>query len=186
MLVPWKKSYDEPRQHIKKQRTFADKGPSSQSYGLSSGHVWMWELDHQEGWALKNWCFRTVVLEKTLELEQTTRDREGHGSQACCSRWGRKESDMTEQLNSNHKSCLDQRKAWSSKRCSKDCSLRGSSVRGISQARILELTAISFSRGSSCPRDRTQAFCIAGRFFTAWANREVWYKVDQKEFVMQR
>ena len=40
---------------------------SSQSYGFSSGHVWMWELDHKEGWALKNWCFQTVVLEKTLE-----------------------------------------------------------------------------------------------------------------------
>ena len=43
------------------------KGPSSQSYGFSSGHVWMWELDHKESWALKNWCFWTVVLEKTLE-----------------------------------------------------------------------------------------------------------------------
>ena len=64
---PWKKSYDKPRQHIKKQRHhFAKKGPSSQSYGFSSGHVWMWELDHKEGWAPKNWCFWTAVLEKTL------------------------------------------------------------------------------------------------------------------------
>ena len=55
-------------QHIKKQRHyFANKGPSSQGYGFSSGHVWMWELDYKEGWALKNWCFWTVVLEKTLE-----------------------------------------------------------------------------------------------------------------------
>ena len=46
---------------------FADKGPYSQSYGFSSSHVWMWELDHKEGWALKNWRFRTVVMEKTLE-----------------------------------------------------------------------------------------------------------------------
>ena len=46
---------------------FTNKGPSSQSYGFSSGHVWMWELDHKEGWALKNWCFSNVVLEKTLE-----------------------------------------------------------------------------------------------------------------------
>ena len=68
MLAPWKKSYDKPRQHIKKQRHyFANKGPSSQSYGFSSGHVWMWELDCEEGWAPKNWCFWTVVLEKTLE-----------------------------------------------------------------------------------------------------------------------
>ena len=57
-----------PRQLIKKQRHyFSDKGPSSQSCGFSSGHVWMWELDHKESWALKSWCFWTAVLEKTLE-----------------------------------------------------------------------------------------------------------------------
>ena len=68
MLAPWKKSYDQLRHHIKKPRHyFADKGPSSQSYGFSSSHVWMWELDHKESWALKKWCFWTVVLEKTLE-----------------------------------------------------------------------------------------------------------------------
>ena len=61
-------SLEEPRQHIKKQRRyFANKGPSSQSYGFSSGHVWTWELNHKESWAPKNWCFWTVVLEKTLE-----------------------------------------------------------------------------------------------------------------------
>ena len=54
--------------HIKKQiYYFANRGPSGQSYGFSSGHVWMWELDHKESWAPKNWCFWTVVLEKTLE-----------------------------------------------------------------------------------------------------------------------
>ena len=68
MLTPWKKSYDQPRQHIEKQRLyFANKGPSSQGYGFSSGHVWMWELDCEESWAPKNWCFWTVVLEKTPE-----------------------------------------------------------------------------------------------------------------------
>ena len=68
MLTPWKKSYDQPRHHIKKQRNyFANKGPSSQSYSFSSSLVWMWELDHKEGLVLKNWCFWTVVLEKTLE-----------------------------------------------------------------------------------------------------------------------
>ena len=66
--LKWKKSYDKPRQNIKKQRHyFADKGSSSQSYGFSSSHVWMWELDHKEGWAPKNWCFQIVVLEKTRE-----------------------------------------------------------------------------------------------------------------------
>ena len=68
MLAPWKKSYDQPRQHVKKQRhCFANKGSSSLSCGFSRSHVWMWELDCEEGWAPKNWCLWTVVLEKTLE-----------------------------------------------------------------------------------------------------------------------
>ena len=67
-LAPWKKSYNQPRQHIQKQKHyFANKGPSNQSYGFSVSHVWMWELDHKESWAPKNWCFWTVVLEKTLK-----------------------------------------------------------------------------------------------------------------------
>ena len=67
-LTPWKKSYDQPRQHIKKQRRyFANKGLSSQGCGFSSCHVGMWELDYKESWVLKNWCIWTVVLEKTLE-----------------------------------------------------------------------------------------------------------------------
>ena len=68
MIAPSKKSYDQPRQHIKKQRHyFTNKSPSSQSYGFSSSHVWTWELDYNKSWALMNWCFWTVVLEKTLE-----------------------------------------------------------------------------------------------------------------------
>ena len=55
-LNPWKESYDQPRQHIQKQR-----------HGFSSSHVWMWELYYKESWVLKNWCFWTVMLEKTLE-----------------------------------------------------------------------------------------------------------------------
>ena len=67
-LTPWKESYDQPRQHIKKQRHyFVNKGPSTQGYGFSSSHLWMWELDYKESWAPKNQCFWTVVLEKTLE-----------------------------------------------------------------------------------------------------------------------
>ena len=63
-----KESYGQPRQHIKKQRHyFAKKGLSSQSYGFSSRHVWIWELDYKESWVPKNWCFWTVVFEKTLE-----------------------------------------------------------------------------------------------------------------------
>ena len=68
MLAPWKKSYDKPRLHIKKQRHhFADKGPFNQSYGFTNSHVCTWELDHKEGWVQKNWCFWSVVLEKSLE-----------------------------------------------------------------------------------------------------------------------
>ena len=177
-------SHDKCRQHIKKQRRyFADKGPYSQSCGFTICHIWMWELDHKEGWALKKWCFPTVVLEKTLEspldckeikpvklernqpwlfigrtnaeaeapilwppdeknwlngkdpdarkdrrleekgmtedemvvwyhwldgheFEQPLGDGEGQGSLACCSPWGCKESDMTEQLNNK---CVSQR-----------------------------------------------------------------------------
>ena len=62
------KSCDQPRQHIKKQRHyFANKSPSCQSYDFFSSYVWMWELDDKESWLLENWCFWTVVLEKTLE-----------------------------------------------------------------------------------------------------------------------
>ena len=61
-------SYDQPRWHIKKQRHyFVNKDPCSQGYGFSNGHVWMWELDCEESWVPKNWCFWTVVLEKTQE-----------------------------------------------------------------------------------------------------------------------
>ena len=69
-----KKSYDQTRQLIKKQRhCFANTGPSSQSYGFFSSQVWMWELDHKESWVPKYWCFWTLVLEKTLESPWTAR-----------------------------------------------------------------------------------------------------------------
>ena len=71
----WEENYTKSRQCIKKQRRhFADKGPYTQSYGFSSGHEWMSELDHKEGWALKNWCFWTVVLEKTHESPLDTKE----------------------------------------------------------------------------------------------------------------
>ena len=66
--TPWKERYDQPRQHIEKQRHyFINKGLSSQAYSFSSGHVWMWQLDCEESWVPKNWCFWTMVLQKTLE-----------------------------------------------------------------------------------------------------------------------
>ena len=68
ILAPWKKSYNKPRECIKKHRYhFTNKGPYSQSYSFSSSHIWMWELDHKESWAPKNWCLQIVVLEKIPE-----------------------------------------------------------------------------------------------------------------------
>ena len=68
LLLLGRKAMANLHKHIKKQRHhFPNKGPCSQSYGFSSGYVWIWELDHKGGWALKNWCFQIVVLENTLE-----------------------------------------------------------------------------------------------------------------------
>ena len=73
-LAPWKKSYDQPRQCIKKQRHyFANNGPSSQSWFFSSSHVWMWELDNKKSWAPKNWCFWTVCWRRLLRVPWTAR-----------------------------------------------------------------------------------------------------------------
>ena len=75
MLATWKKSNDKSRQSIKKQRHhFAFKGLYGQSYGFSSSHVWMWELDNKKGWVLKNWCLQIMVLEKTLESPLDSKD----------------------------------------------------------------------------------------------------------------
>ena len=173
----WQESYDKPRPHVKKQISLCDKGLYSQSYAFSSSHVQMWELDHKEGWVIKNWCSQTVVLEKTLrspldskeikpvnpkgnihwiftgrtdpeaedsipwppevksqltrkdpdagkdwekwegdemrmrwhhwlnghEFEPTLGYGVGQGNLVCCSSWGHKESDTTEQLSSKLK-----------------------------------------------------------------------------------
>ena len=73
-FTPWKESYDKPRQHIKKQNHhLADKILYSHSYGFPRSRVWMWELDHKKGWALKNWCFYIVMLEKTLGVSWSAR-----------------------------------------------------------------------------------------------------------------
>ena len=173
-LTPWKKSYDQTKQHVKSRHSFVNKGPSSQGYGFSSSHVWMWVLDYKkaEGQridAFKLWCWRRLLrvpwtsrrsnqsilkeispeypleglmlklklqyfghlmqrtdsLEKTLMLGKVEGRRKkgmaedemvgcyhqlnrhgfgwtpgvGEGGLACCSSWGRKESDMTEWLN---------------------------------------------------------------------------------------
>ena len=91
MLAHWKKSYDQPRQHIKKQRHyFANKNSYIQSYGFSSSHVWMWELDCEESWAPKYWCFWTAVLEKTLESPLDFKEIQSvhhKGDQSCVFHW---------------------------------------------------------------------------------------------------
>ena len=72
-LAPWKKSYDTPRKHIKKQRHhFGAKHPYSQSYGFFSSYVWMWELDHKKGWMSKKWCFE-LWRWRLLRVPWTTR-----------------------------------------------------------------------------------------------------------------
>ena len=74
MLTLWKESYDQPRQHIKKQRHyFTDKGPSGQSYGFSSSHLWIWELDYEESWVPKNWCFELWHWRRLLRVPWTAR-----------------------------------------------------------------------------------------------------------------
>ena len=73
MVAPWKQSCDNRDSVLQSRHHFANKGPHSHGYGFSSSHIWMWELDHKEGWVLKNWCFQTVVLRKLLRVPWTTR-----------------------------------------------------------------------------------------------------------------
>ena len=73
-FLPWKASYEQPRQHIKKQRHyFANKGPSSQRYGFSSSHIRMWQLDRKESWMLNNWCFELWCWRRLLRVPWTAR-----------------------------------------------------------------------------------------------------------------
>ena len=75
MLASWMESYEKPRQYIKKQgHHFVEKVLYVQSYGFPSSQIWMWQLDHKESWALKNWCFSIVVLEKTLESPSDSKE----------------------------------------------------------------------------------------------------------------
>ena len=74
MFAPWEKSYDQPRQHIKNQsHYFANKCPSSQSYGFSSGHVWMWGLNYKESWMAKNDAFELLCWRRLLRIPWTAR-----------------------------------------------------------------------------------------------------------------
>ena len=159
MLAPWKKNYDKPRQHNKKQRHyFAKKGPSSQSYGFSSSHVWMWErtIKKVECWrmdAFELWCWRRFLrvlwtawrsLQEISEVKWRSEVKWSEFAQSCATSYD-----------------------------PMDCSLPGSSAHGIFQTIVLEWTAILFSRGSSQPRDRTRVSRTVDRRFTVWATREV-------------
>ena len=127
------------RIRARSKRLFANKAPSSQGYGFSSGHVWMWELDHKVS---KNWCFWTVVLEKNLERLTSSLES-----------WNVKPVKVVVA-----QSCPTLCNPM-------DYSPPGSSVHGIFQARILEWVAIFFSSGSSRPRNQTYISCIAGGFY---------------------
>ena len=116
------------------------------------------------------------------EFEQTLGNGEGQGNLACCSPWGHKQSNTTEQLNNNNNPtfrvcvcvCVLVAQSCPALCDHMDYNLTGSPVHGILQARILEWVAISFSRGSSQPKDQTRVSCTAGGCFTIWATREGW------------
>ena len=195
MLALWEESYDKPRQHIKKQRHhFANKDPDSQSYSFSTSHIRIWELDHKEGWLLRNWCFQIVGLEKTLERPWDCKEIKPvnlKGNQP----WiliGRADAEVEAPI---LRPCDMHAKSLQS--CptfcdSMDCSPPGSSVHGLVQARILEWAAISFSRGSSRPRNQTclsYGSCICRRVLYHWCHKELtcwkrhwcWERLKAKE-----
>ena len=118
---------------------------------LFSSHKWMWELDHKEGWALKNQCFWTVVLEKTLESPLDCKEI---------------------------KPASPKGEVKVAQSCPALCDPMDYTVLGILQARILEWVAFPFSKGSSQPRDGTQISLMAGRFLTGWAAREALKKIN--------
>ena len=140
MLTPWKESYDQTRQHIHKQRHyFANKGPSNQGYGFSSGHVWMWELEHKESCC----CYVTSVVSDSVwpQRRQPTRlpcpwDSPGKNNGVGCHfllqcMKVKSESEVAQ-------SCLTLSDPM-------DFNLPGSSIHGILQGRVLEWVAIAFS-----------------------------------------
>jgi len=146
------KRYYKPRQHIKIQRHyFTDRGLCSQSYGFSSGHVWMWKLGHKEGWAQKNLFFWTVVLESPLDCKEI-KPINPKGNQSLIFT-GRTDAEAEAPI-----LWLPDAKNFPS---------------WISKARILEWVAISFSRRSSWFRDWTWISWIVGRHFTICTTRKV-------------
>ena len=206
MLAPWKESYGKPRQHIKKQRHyFADKGPSSQSYGSSSSHIQIWELDHKESLVPKNWCFWLWCWKRLFRVPWTARSNQSilkefspeYSLEGLILKlqyfgylmWRADKLEKTLMLGRTEG---ERRKGWQSMRWldsitdsveSESCSVMSDfldfTVCGILQARILEWVA---SRGSSQPKDWTQVSCVASRFFTSWAMKEA-YSLTQRTWI---
>ena len=163
MLAPWKKNYDKPRQCIKKQRHyFASNDPYNQSFGFSSSHIWMWELDHKEGWALKNWCFSIVMLEKTLESPlgcKRIKPVNPKGDQPWIFtgrslKLGKIENRMSvlQKVFNFFSGCSEVKVDQS---CPTLCDSMDYTIHGILQARILEWVAYPFSSRSFWPRNWT-------------------------------
>ena len=164
MFAPWSKCYDKPRQHIKKQRHyFANKGPSSQSYGFSSSHVWMWELDHKEGWSEVKWkSLRRVQLFATPWTWNFLGQNTGVGSLSLL-----QGIFPTQGSNPGLLHC---------RQILYQLSHKGS-------PRILEWVASPFSSRSFQPRIWTWVSFIAGGFLTNWAIREAPKKAEHHRIV---
>ena len=148
------------------------------SYGFSNSHIWMWELDHKEGWMLKNWCFWITVWEKTCESPLDCKEVQPMNPKGN-EPWiffGKTDAEAKAPIlwPPDVKSCALCAKLLQSclTPCDPmDCSPQGFSIHRILQARILDWVVISFSRGSSWPRDWTYISCIVWRILYLWANK---------------
>ena len=158
----------------KKRYHFANKGPCSQSYGFSSSHVQIWELEHKKGWALKNWWFWTVELEKTLESPLDSKEINPDNPK------GNQHWIFIGRTNREAESESESRSVLSD-------SLRpyGCTVQGILQARILEWVAFPICGVSAQPRDQAQVSPIAGRFFSE-AEAPVFWTPDAKNRLIEK
>ena len=146
-----------------------DSGLFSQSSGFSGSHVWIWELDHIESWAPKNWCFLTVVLEKTLESPLECKEVQPVHPKVNQSWIFTVRTDAEAETPILWPPDVKIWLIWKDPDAGK---VRGQVKHHKGRPRILEWVAFPFSKGSFQPKDQSQVSCIAGRFFTSWATRE--------------